>query len=167
MTIKVCTCGKEFDDYSKYGPRKYCSRKCANSGPWSEEHKKLLSERAKEVHANRTPEERRAMAKRAAQVAISNKHQKMLDTPTELLSKDLRKKKVFLEQNGKCLECGISEWQGNPITLELDHIDGDNTNNIRSNLRILCPNCHSQTPTWKRGNKPHWKSKVLKDQWGK
>ena len=55
----------------------------------------------------------------------------------------------------KCKECGISkEWNGKPITIELDHIDGNSHNNLLSNLRWLCPNCHSQTPTFKgRKNK--------------
>ena len=38
-------------------------------------------------------------------------------------------------------------WLGRPITLHLDHVDGDHSNNELSNLRILCPNCHTQTPT--------------------
>lgn len=48
----------------------------------------------------------------------------------------------------ECRECGISEWNGKPLTLQLDHIDGDRTNNALDNLRLLCPNCHSQTETW-------------------
>ena len=49
-----------------------------------------------------------------------------------------------------CDECGISEWNTKPLTLELDHIDGDVSNNELSNLRLLCPNCHSQTSTYRR-----------------
>lgn len=45
----------------------------------------------------------------------------------------------------------IDEWLGNPITLHLDHINGDTSDNRLANLRFLCPNCHQQTPTW--GNK--------------
>ena len=45
-------------------------------------------------------------------------------------------------------ECGLNEWLGQPITLQVDHIDGDRTNNTRENLRLLCPNCRSQTETW-------------------
>jgi len=53
----------------------------------------------------------------------------------------------------KCVECGIpSEWNGKPLVLELDHVDGDKHNNVLNNLRLLCPNCHSQTPTF-RGRK--------------
>ena len=49
--------------------------------------------------------------------------------------------------------CGLFDWLGNVITLELDHIDGNNKNNDRSNLECLCPNCHAQTPTWRGRNR--------------
>lgn len=42
-------------------------------------------------------------------------------------------------------ECGISEWHGKDIKLQLHHIDGDHFNNEIENLMLLCPNCHSQT----------------------
>lgn len=54
----------------------------------------------------------------------------------------------------KCEKCGNDgHWQGEIISLELDHIDGDNTNNERSNLRYLCPNCHALTLTYRGKNK--------------
>lgn len=58
-------------------------------------------------------------------------------------------KRYILELcNHKCVKCGIGEeWNGEPLTLQLDHIDGDSDNNFPINLRILCPNCHTQTPT--------------------
>lgn len=50
----------------------------------------------------------------------------------------------------KCVKCdNEGEWMGEPISLELDHINGDNDDNRLENLRILCPNCHSQTPTFR------------------
>ena len=45
-------------------------------------------------------------------------------------------------------ECGISEWLGNPLALQLDHINGVNNDHRLTNLRFLCPNCHSQTDTY-------------------
>lgn len=53
----------------------------------------------------------------------------------------------------KCSSCGIDEWIGKKLSLHLDHIDGDNTNNELENLRFLCPNCHSQTKTYCGKNK--------------
>lgn len=51
----------------------------------------------------------------------------------------------------ECSECGIGGvWNGKPIVLQLDHIDGNSNNNLLDNLRILCPNCHSQTHTYCR-----------------
>ena len=55
----------------------------------------------------------------------------------------------------KCMECGwdkVNRYTGN-VPIELDHVDGDFTNNDKSNLKLLCPNCHSLTPTYKGANK--------------
>lgn len=50
-------------------------------------------------------------------------------------------------------ECGLGpEWQGKPLTLQLDHINGDHQDDRLENLRFLCPNCHTQTPTWGHRN---------------
>lgn len=55
----------------------------------------------------------------------------------------------------KCAICGISDWLGNKISLQLDHINGINNDNRISNLRLLCPNCHSQTDTYAGKNSKH------------
>ena len=61
------------------------------------------------------------------------------------------KKEILIKERGYCCEsCKLSSWLDKPITIELDHIDGNNKNNSKDNLRLLCPNCHSQTPTWRR-----------------
>lgn len=60
----------------------------------------------------------------------------------------------------RCTKCGIDSWQGETIVLDLDHINGNNTDNRLINLRYLCPNCHSQTDTYKGRNKNSGKQKV-------
>ncbi len=52
----------------------------------------------------------------------------------------------------QCEECGISEWNDKPIAIELDHINGNSRDHRIENLRMLCPNCHSQTDTFRAKN---------------
>ena len=62
----------------------------------------------------------------------------------------------------KCESCGIGdEWNGKPLVLQLDHQDGNPENNMLENLKILCPNCHSQTPTFCRGHGKNGNTIVL------
>lgn len=64
----------------------------------------------------------------------------------------------------KCECCGLKEWLNEPIPLELDHIDGDHYNNTLENLKILCPNCHAKTPTYRGKNKRSKNSQTLKNK---
>ena len=50
----------------------------------------------------------------------------------------------------KCYSCNLTEWMSKPISLELEHINGVHSDNRLSNLTLLCPNCHAQTPTYRR-----------------
>lgn len=70
-----------------------------------------------------------------------------------------RKLRRALIESGVSYTCSICgqqpEWQGKPLVLQIDHIDGDWSNNRKENLRFLCLHCHSQTPTFGyKGRKP-------------
>lgn len=65
------------------------------------------------------------------------------------------KNRLFQEgiKENKCEVCGITQWNNRPISMELDHIDGNRNNHNLNNLRIICPNCHSQTVTYRSKNR--------------
>jgi len=79
--------------------------------------------------------------------------------PTNNLRKRLLK--VGIKEN-KCEECNLIDWKNKDIVCQLDHIDGNSTNHKLENLRMLCPNCHSQTLTYSGRNKKN-KEKYTKD----
>ena len=66
------------------------------------------------------------------------------------LKQRLLREKIF---EHRCNGCGLSQWRDQPVPLELEHIDGDHSNNALSNLELLCPNCHAQTATYRGLNK--------------
>ncbi len=62
--------------------------------------------------------------------------------------------RLFSEQikENKCEECGITEWNNKPLTLQIHHINGIHNDHRISNLKLLCPNCHSQTENYAGAN---------------
>jgi len=73
------------------------------------------------------------------------------------------RKYIYKKQDYKCAICQmLNMWNGKEIKFVLDHIDGDATNNCESNLRLICPNCDSQLPTFKSKNKNSKRNKRKK-----
>lgn len=70
----------------------------------------------------------------------------------ELKTDSTRRKWLLERREHKCEHCGLTQWQGRPIPLELHHEDGDTDNNTEENLRLICPNCHALTHTHRRRN---------------
>ncbi len=69
---------------------------------------------------------------------------------THVLRKRLIAEGVF---EHRCVSCGLDMWLDNKIPLEIDHINGDRRDNRLENLRLLCPNCHALTSTYRGKNK--------------
>lgn len=95
-----------------------------------------------------------AQQKRNRLKSINSMQKKSLDDifsgKCEYISTNALKKRLIREGvlAYQCAECGIFEWNNKEIALQLDHVDGNKRNNSKENLRILCPNCHSQTHTY-------------------
>ena len=71
----------------------------------------------------------------------------MVENPVKV--KRITVRNYLLEKFGyKCNCCGLSDWMNKPITLWVDHIDGNATNNHPDNFQLVCPNCDSQQPTF-------------------
>lgn len=152
-------CGGEFDEvFGSYASGRFCSRKCSNSRIFSEESIKKKSEACKKRFNEKgawggyqclSPEKRKQLA---------NEHHAYYDKilmseDFNSLSKERKRKRVIIEQDRKCSECGLSEWRGKRLPLEIEHKNGDHSDNTRENLMALCPNCHSLTLTWRGRNK--------------
>jgi hypothetical protein len=84
--------------------------------------------------------------KSASEILV--KHDGLRRTSAGLLRRALRDCGV----PERCEHCGTAaEWRGRPMTLEVDHVNGDWSDDRLENLRLLCPNCHAVTATWCRG----------------
>ncbi|MGW7493262.1 HNH endonuclease [Streptomyces luteogriseus] len=98
--------------------------------------------------AHQRGKRRPTLAKRPEDVLV--KHDGKRRTRTVVLRRALREVGV----SEACADCGIGpEWLGKAMTLEVDHINGDWSDDRPENLRLLCPNCHAVTSTWCRGGK--------------
>jgi hypothetical protein len=154
------TCPKCSSKHSLNG--KFCSRSCANSRTFTAETNDKRRNSNLKFYSNFTHDERKELqaqkdTKFDAYGRQLRVQQKNLETswsrPYEEMGQGSLRKRLLHERNHTCEQCGIgNEYNGRPLSLELDHIDGNSNNNKIENLRILCPNCHSQTPTHRAKN---------------
>jgi hypothetical protein len=174
MNMNCKKCGNEFEP-SK-GLLNYCSMACRNSRERTDEVKDKISKTLKNSIAtgkvmsyqerlnNMTDADRESFLKRMREITESQKkiaREKIMSEPFESLSFERLRKRVIYEQDERCNSCGIDSWMGKQISLELEHKDGNHFNDLRENLEALCPNCHSQTPTFRGRNIKNKKQKNL------
>lgn len=159
-------CSKVHD--GEYGSGRFCSRSCANSRTWSvkdKEKKSIAAKKYIETHGGKiggklnksSIEKMRATQKR-------NYDERLLEADFSSLRFDRLRRRIILEQNGKCNRCQNTHWLGEPIPLEIEHIDGDNKNNSRENVEALCCNCHALTTTWRGRNKQRVRNVISDDE---
>lgn len=157
--MKCENCSNEYDTVL-YGSGRFCSSKCARCFSTKEKRQEINQKVSEKLTGRKghgingfkkgydprrckrvfSDEDR----KRASDI-IKNK---MRLLPFDKLGIRAKRNIVLDQQNRKCISCGISEWLGMKLSLQLDHIDGNRKNNVRENLRGLCPNCHSLTETY-------------------
>lgn len=154
---KICPkCDK---DHTKSG--KFCSRSCANSREISLETKEKTRKTLQKRYENLSSEEKEKYKFKFTKKMIDARNNQQAEfrknTETHLLGHDSIRRKLLEEQDYCCNNCKNSYWLGNVLILELEHKNGNNKDNSRENLEMLCPNCHSFTPFW-RGRYPNSKT---------
>jgi protein-arginine kinase activator protein McsA len=155
----TCTqCGKTFRARVTTR-RKFCSTSCSTTF-----HNHLKPKRVKTTEQERLGKKatkrccvicskflRSDQKKYCSMGCIITMKQRKLDAGT--ISSSSAKKLILLKRGRKCEVCSNTLWNGEPIPIETDHVDGNHKNNTEVNLRLICPNCHAQTPTYKNRNK--------------
>lgn len=136
-------CGKEVKRYNKF-----CSRSCA----------------AKHNNRGVTRWKKPRRPCNHCGTPVTERHNKYCDrcieqrvfrpplSLSEAKTDRARRLALIRERGHICSVCKNTEWNSKPIPLEIDHINGDATNNSPENVRLICPNCHAQTDTYKGKN---------------
>ena len=176
-TIKCFWCGKKTRN-KKFCSRS-CSVSCSNTGrKISDEHKrkismgvrkKISSERkgdyepirsiiclecGNEFKPKRHHSYKFCSLSCSAKYRISIRNKEIEKTLNKNNKYGIRAIKTYLiwKNGNSCMNCGNSEWLGKQIPLELHHINGKSKDNNIDNLKLLCPNCHAFTDTYKSKN---------------
>jgi hypothetical protein len=149
---KLCLNCKNIISYEKKTSNKYCCRSCSIQ---VNNRKRAKSIDKNCIHCNK-------ILGKSAIKFCSTKCQReceylqrvsmWIEGTYETKSRNFFRRYLTETQGYKCSCCNISNWNDKPIVLEVDHIDGNSENNRPENLRFICPNCHSQTDTYKARN---------------
>lgn len=181
---KCENCDKEHD--GSYGSGRFCSSECARGFSTKAKRSEINTQVSKKLIGRKTrnyysvygldkKHKKSKIKKEYLNLTFEEKwkiindkrkktwNEKIMGADYSTLSFDRLRARIILEQNGKCKKCTLSEWMGEPLPLELEHIDGNHHNNERINIEALCPNCHSLTPTWRGRNQRNRNYRRIKD----
>lgn len=150
-TTDLCSYGCGYKANFKFDNGNLC---CSEQYTKCPALKKRNSEGVKKAYSegrgytNYTPEIREKMSDGIKKTLRKRFDRLLKETPFHKLSKRTHIKIISEKQKGKCAVCGLDEWNGKKLTLELHH-KKDNIEN-ENDLCLLCPNCHSQTSSWRK-----------------
>ena len=150
--MKCENCNQTHD--GDYGSGRFCCTKCAR-GFSTKNKRQAINEIVSNRLKGRPGRPQTAPTDETIAKIKETWYNKMMLVEFDTLGYDRQRKRILIEQEHKCNHCGISEWQGKSIVLEIDHINGIGDDNRRDNLEAICPNCHSVTDTWRGRNKPN------------
>jgi hypothetical protein len=163
-TRECLHCGTAFE-VKKGDPKKFCDHSCSASYNNTRKESKYPVKNCQHCgveYQNANPKycSHKCATDNRAKKSIEN----YVSTWTVKPQSTIPKKYVIATKGYKCECCGISEWMDKPIGLQLDHIDGNADNNHEDNLRLLCPNCHTQQDTYAGKNKNAGNNKPKKEK---
>lgn len=159
LETRECLHCKTLFEAKKSDPKKFCSQSCSasynNTGKVKNKTRSVNVTRfcahcGKEITGSGL---KYCSHKCSSDFVAKKAMDEYTTTWTATPQSELPKKHIISTKGYSCEICGISDWQGKPIVLQLDHIDGNADNNHEDNLRLLCPNCHTQTDTFGAKNK--------------
>jgi hypothetical protein len=164
MKVTCKQCARAFNkapNQVKKTKNNFCSRSCSVSfnnalkskrpaGPWSKKEKRCWS--CKETYVSKDTNSKYCCRECQHDWEYTEAYDKWLANKPTYISPNVLKRFLTDRDTYKCSNCSITEWDDKPIVLELEHKDGNSENNTQANLCLLCPNCHSQTDTYKAKN---------------
>ncbi len=144
-------CNSEHE--GQYGSGRFCCSSCARGFSTKSQRGEINRKVSEKLKGQLSPHKGKKLSAERKRIAKSAQKEYYDAKPFDEIGKAGKKARIILEQHSKCNRCGLDEWLGNPLVLELEHKDGNSQNDLRENLECLCPNCHSLTSTWRGRNK--------------
>jgi hypothetical protein len=154
IRVNCLNCNKEFEKREsqiKRFPNNFCSRSCAAKLNNIQYPKRSLQGQCLYCHKLINSQKVFCGSECYKKSHINKQQEKiklgLIKTPTTI-------KCVLNYVNPNCWNCNLKPiWDNKILIMQLDHIDGNSDNNCLENLRLLCPNCHTQTETFSRRQK--------------